>query len=112
MAGLDRRLIGEQQLHHHVAGAHRALHRGAHFHPLGRLANAGGREHPLAFDLHHAGAAVAVGPVAGLGRVAEMGNVDPTPLCDLPDGLVRRRDDGVTVEGEVDHVAHASSSGK
>ena len=112
MAGLGRGLIGEQQLHHHLAGAHGALRIDANHHAVGRLADAGGREHPLALDVHHADAAVAVRPVARLGRVAEVGNVDPVPLGDLPDGLVRLRGDGAAVEGEADDVAHASSSGK
>ena len=89
MARLWRRLIGKQQLHHHVAGAHRALRIDADHHPIRWLADAGRREHPLAFDLHHADPAVAVWPIAGLRRVAEVRNVDPVPLGDLPDGLVR-----------------------
>ena len=112
VAGFGRRLIGEQQLHHHVAGAHRALRIDANHHPVRRLADAGGRKNALAFDLHHADPAVAVRPVAGLRRVAEVGNVDPVPLGDLPDCLVRLCGDRPAVEGEADHVAHASSSGK
>ena len=37
------------------------------------------REHPFAFDLDHADAAIAVGPVAGLGRIAQMRQLDAEP---------------------------------
>ena len=45
-------------------------------HARRRLADARGGQHALALDLDHAGPAVAVGPVAGRGRVAEMRDLD------------------------------------
>ena len=73
---LARRLIGEQQLHHHAAGLDRALGRRLHHHVGRGLADAGGGEHALALDLDHAGAAIAVGAIARLRQPAEMRDVD------------------------------------
>src|SRR5581483_12003874 len=56
--------------------------------------------HALALDLHHAGAAIAVGAVAGLGRIAQVRNVDAFALGDLPDGLARLRRHLAAVERE------------
>src|SRR6185503_18531303 len=49
----------------------------------------GSCEVALALDLDHAGAAIAVGPVVRLRRIAEMRNFPIVALCDLPDGLAR-----------------------
>ena len=46
-----------------------------------RRADAARGEHALAFDLHHAGAAIAVRPVARLGRVAQMRDVGAVALA-------------------------------
>ena len=62
----------------------------ATFMPAAGLADAGGGQHPLALDLDHAGAAVAVGAVARLGQPAQMRDVDALALRHLPDGLARR----------------------
>src|SRR5262245_47311826 len=50
-------------------------------------ADAACRQHALAFDLHHADAAVAVGAVAGLGRVAQMRQLDAEAARGAEDGL-------------------------
>ena len=70
--------------------------------PFGGLADAACRQHALAFDLDHAGAAIAVGAVAGLRRVAQMRDVDAFALGDLPDGLAVMRMHLAPVEREGD----------
>src|SRR5262249_21391013 len=56
-------------------------------HAGGGSADAACRQHALAFDLHHADAAVAVGAVAGLGRVAQMRQLDAEAARGAGDGL-------------------------
>ena len=84
-----RRLVGDQQLQHHLARPWRARWRWSPPCPRS-AADAGGGQHPLALDLDHAGAAVAVGAVARLRRVAEMRDLDALALGHLPDGLAGR----------------------
>jgi len=85
-----------------------ALARRADLHPRRRAADAGGGEDPLALDLDHAGATIAVGPIAGFGAVAEMRDLDALAMGDLPDRLTRLRRDLDAVEGEGDGVANGS----
>ena len=106
MRHLAFRLVGEQQLHDHFARGAGALGRGHDLHPGRRLTDAGGGEHALALDLDHAGAAVAIGPVAGLGQPAQMRNVDAFARRHLPDGLARLRPDLAAIQGELDRVGH------
>ncbi len=61
------------------------------FMPARGLADAARRQHALALDLDHAGAAIAVGAVAGLGRIAQMRDVGAEALGHLPDGLALER---------------------
>ena len=61
------------------------------FMPARRLADAGGRKHPLALHLDHAGPAVAVGAVAGRVLPAQVRDGGAEPLGHLPDGLARTR---------------------
>ena len=61
-------------------------------HPFLGIAAAGWRQHALALDLHHAGAAVAVRPHAF--HVAQARNLDAVPLRGLKDRLVRTAGDG------------------
>src|SRR6185503_20102368 len=70
--------------------------------------NAGRREHTLAFDLDHAGPAISVGPVAGLGRMAQMRDLDPVPACCLPDRLAGARFDLLALEDESDCLAYGA----
>ncbi len=119
MRGLALRLVADQQLEHHLAREFGALGRGLDLHAGGRLADAGRREHALALDLDHAGAAIAVGAIARRRAVAEMRNLGAAPLRRLPDGLARQRLDLDAVEEEFDcvahhagAVAHGTSSGK
>ncbi len=116
MRGGARRLVGDQELHHHLLGRDRAVAGRFHLHADGRCALAGGRKHPLAFDLHHAGAAVAVGAIIRLRRIAEMGDLGAEPLGNLPDGFAHVGFDLLTVELERDgrgfgwRFAHSATS--
>src|SRR5207302_7445509 len=75
----------------------------------GRPPDAGGGEHPLAVDLDHAGAAIAVGPVARFRQPAQMRDLDALALRRLPDRLARRGLDLDAVEGKADRLAHFGS---
>src|SRR5262249_50710344 len=75
-------------------------------HAICGLADAACRQNPLAFDLHHAGAAIAVRTVAGLGRVAQMRDVGAVPVRHLPDGLIGAGLDLAAIEGEFHALAH------
>ncbi len=61
---------------------------------------AGRREYALALDLHHAGAAIPVWPVARLGSMAEMRDVGAQPLRHSPDRLAGQGFDAPAVEFE------------
>ena len=100
------RLIGDQEFHHHGARLFGPLAAGVHHHAFARLPHAGGGQRPLSLDLHHAGAAVAVGPIAGFIPVAKMRNPVATGLRDFPDGLARLGGYGFAVEHEGDLVGH------
>ena len=63
-------------------------------------------------DLHHARPAVAVGPIAGLVGVAEMGDPRSAAFRHLPYRLVRPGLDLDLVEQEAKRLAHSSSSRK
>ena len=106
------RLVGEQQLEHHDPGLDGSLRVGGHLHARGRRAQARRHQGALALDLDHAGAAVAVGPVAGRVAVAEVRDGRAEALRHLPDGLAGRRGDLLAVELEDDGLAHVTSSAK
>ena len=95
-------LIGDQQIEDHLARGLGAVVGGIDLHAGGGLADAARGQDALAFDLDHAGAAIAVGAVARLRRIAQMRDLDAFPLGDLPDGLARARDDLAAVEHEGD----------
>ena len=99
-------LIGDQELEDHPARRRSALGGNVDDHPGAWLADAGGGEHPLAFDLNHAGAAVAVGSIARRGRIAEMRDLDTEPVGDLPDRLLRPRLHNPPVQRELAMSAH------
>src|SRR5690606_28180581 len=67
-----RRLVGYEQLQHHVARSFRTVGLGVDLHAGRGRTDATRGEHALAFDFNHAYAAIAVGPVARLRRVAEV----------------------------------------
>src|SRR5262249_385752 len=81
-------------------------------HAVGGLADAGGREHALALDLDHAGAAIAVGPIAGRRAVAEVRDLHALALRHLPDRLARPGLDLVAVENEFDPIPHPTHFAK
>ncbi len=113
--GRARRLVGDQQLHHHLLRGDRARALGLHLHADARRALAGRGQHALALDLDHAGAAIAVGPVVRLRRIAEMRDVPALAFCHLPDGFARVGLDLLAVEFELDlrhSAASLNSSGK
>src|SRR3954468_4807952 len=58
-------LVGDEELEDELTRGRGALARCLDLHARRRPANAGGGEHALALDLDHAGAAIAVGPIAG-----------------------------------------------
>jgi len=99
-------LIGQQEFHHHRARLFRPRAVGPDHHAVDRVAAAGGGQHPLALDLDHAGAAVAVGAVAGLLLVAQMRYGQALAPGDLPDRLAGGGTDGAAVKGEGDRVGH------
>jgi hypothetical protein len=100
------RLIADQELKDQLARGLGPLARGLDLHPRRRLADAGGGKHPLAFDLNHAGAAIAVGAVAGLGQPAQMRDLDALAVRHLPDRLARLGLDLGAIEKEADRLAH------
>src|SRR5229473_3991361 len=113
--GCARRLVGDQELHYHLLRGDRARARALHLHADAWRALAGGRQHALALDLHHAGAAIAVGPIVRRRRIAQMRNLGALPLRHLPDGFARFGFDLFAVELELDlghSAASLNSSGK
>src|SRR6516162_10859675 len=115
MRGLARRLVGDQKLHHHFLGGDRAVACRLHLHADRWRALAGRRQHPFAFDLDHAGAAIAVRPVVRRGRVAQMRDLGALTLGDLPDGLAGPGLHHLAIEFELDlghSAASLNSSGK
>src|SRR4051812_24960036 len=113
--GFARRLIGNQQFHHHLLRCDRARAGRLHLHADARGPLAGSSEHALALDLDHAGAAIAVGPVVRLRRIAQMRDFAALPLGDLPDGFAVDGFDLLAVELELNlchSAASLNSSGK
>src|SRR5205814_2404839 len=103
----------------HLARERRALARGPYFHAGRGMTDAGGRQHALALDLHHAGATVAIRAITGGVAVAEMRDLSSLALSHLPDRLARPRLHLLAVEKKahrvfhrVRTVAHARSSAK
>ena len=80
VARLALGLVGHQQLEHHLARLLGALARRLHLHAGGGLALAGGGQHALALHLDHAGAAVAVGAIAGCRMPAQVRDLGAVPL--------------------------------
>ena len=98
-------LVGDQELEHHFPRRLGTVRRALHLHARRRRTDAARGEHALALDLHHAGAAIAVRPVAGLGRVAQVRDVGALALGDLPDRLALPSLNLDAVEGESNGLA-------
>src|SRR6185437_1306302 len=111
VGGLALRLIGYQQLEHHLPRGLGALRGRLDLHAVGWLADTACGEHALALNLDHAGAAIAVGAVARLRRIAQMRDVDALALGNLPDGLAFARGDLLAVEEEADRLAVMARAG-
>src|SRR5690349_1571913 len=109
MCRLALGLVADQEFEHQLPRRLGALARGLHFHARCRPPDAGGRQHPLALDLDHAGAAIAVGAVARLWQPAEMRDLDAVALRHLPDRFARFGLDLGAVQCKADRLAHALS---
>src|SRR4029078_4489303 len=83
-----------------------------HFHPDAWCALAGGRQNSLAFDLDHAGAAIAARAVIRFRRIAEMRDFAALAFSDLPDGFSVDGLDLFTIEFELDFCHSAASFGR
>ena len=101
-------LVGDQQLHDHLAGLVGALGGSADHHAFAGFTDAGRGQRALAVDLDHAGAAVAVGAVARLVGVAQVRDGRAFALGHLPDGFAGQGGDVLAVEGEGDGVDRVS----
>src|SRR3954452_19648647 len=115
MRSLARRLVGDQEFHHHLLRRDGARALGLHLHADARRPLAGRGQNALALDLDHAGAAIAVGPVVRRRRVAQMRNFAALAFCHLPDGLAVDGLDLLAIEFELDlchSAASLNSSGK
>ena len=106
MSSCPARLIGREHLNNYGPGLASAIGFGVYDHPFGWLAQTGCSEYPFAFNLNHAGSAIAVGTVARLRRVTKMGYFRSLACRDFPDGFVRRGGDIATVEYETNKLAH------
>ena len=96
------RLVGDQELEDHAPCRGCALRGAVDHHAFARRADAGGGKHALALDLDHAGAAIAVGAVARLRRIAEMRDLDAESVRDLPYRFLRLSGHRLAVERKGD----------
>src|SRR5213075_1945196 len=87
-----------------------ALARRLHLHTWSRAPDAGGGQYPLAVDLDHAGAAIAIGPVARLWQPAQMRDLDPVALRHLANLLARPRLDLGAVQRKPNSITHRRPS--
>ena len=113
------RHVRQQQLDRHLLAGEGPGAVGGDLHALLGIAAARRRQHALALDLHHAGAAVAVRPHAL--HVAEARDLDAVLLGGLEDRLVRAADHRAAVQRERDGIRrnarvllmhHSTSRGK
>jgi len=94
--------VRQQQLEHHLLAGHRARAVGGHLHAVFGIAAAGRREHPLALDLDHACAAVAIRPHALL--VAKVRDLDAVARRRVDEALVGAAHHGPAVQHELDRL--------
>src|SRR6516164_5768005 len=97
---LARRLVGEQKFGHHLSRGLGAIGLGSHLHAGRRRADAARGQDPLAFDLDHADAAIAVGPIAGLRQIAQMRELDAETARGAENGLAGADVDLAVVDRE------------
>ena len=112
------RHVGSKQFEDQFAVFLHPLAGGVDLHPVCGLAHAGSCQHALTFHLDHAGAAVAVGAIAGRILPAQMRDGVALALSHLPDGFAGCGGDFPSVQREDDSLrfghcrTHAISSGK
>ena len=97
------RLVGSQQFDHELAGFLGPFAVGRDDHAVRHRSDAGGDQRPLSFDFDHAGTAIAIGPVAGVGLVAEMRDHEAAAMGGFPDGPAFGDGDAVAVQRECHH---------
>ena len=97
---IHRRLIGEQELGDHLARGFGAVGLGLDLHARRGAANAACGQHALAFDLDHADAAIAIRPVAGLRRIAQVRQLDIETARGVENRLAFADIDLAVVDGE------------
>src|ERR1700733_4614512 len=90
--------IGKKRLDGHLLAQESAFAVGGDLHPFFGKTAARGRQHTLALDLHHTGAAVAVRPHAV--HVTKAWNLDAVLLRGLQDGLIRIANYGSSIHQE------------
>src|SRR4029079_9577962 len=90
VSDLARRLIRKQELDHHAPCGLRPIAIGMNLHARCRRSDAACGEHALAFDLNHAGTAIAVGPVPRLRRITKPRQLDAAAPGGVINGLVSR----------------------
>jgi len=98
-----RRRVGRQQLQHQLLRMYRTLGGSIDLHVVRRMPAARWRQRALALDLDYAGAAVAIGAIAGL--VAEVRDLLAVLLGNFDQGLVFEGGNLFAVEGEFDQLA-------
>ena len=110
MGHILRGLVCQQQFHHHLAGILGARIVGGHHHAIGRLTDAGRRQHALTLNLNHTGAAVAVGAIAGGGFVAQMRDFKTPTIGHFPNGHASLCLNGLPIKRECDPLGHGYPS--
>ena len=110
--GIARGHVGLQQFEDHRPRLFNALAGGLHHHAGHRLTDTGSGEGAFALDFAQARPAVAIRPVAGCIKVAEVRNARALALGDLPEAFAGRRLDFAAIEHETDRLAHGADSGK
>ena len=110
MRGIARRLVRDQQFNDHFPRFFGARGCGLDLHSFGRRSDAGGSKDTLALNFDHAGAAVAVGPVAGLARVTKVRDIGALPYGHVPDRLAGRGGRYNSVKGKGHGLRHRGPS--
>ena len=104
------RLVGDQQLHHHLARGFRAVRLGGDNHAFLRFADTGRGQRAFAFDLDHAGTAVAIGAITGLGAVAQVRDFQAATVRNFPNGVALLGFNFFSIKDETDGVGHGNAS--
>ncbi len=92
--------IGEQHFQNHFLALDCTLTLRLNFHAFGRAATAAGGQCALAFNLNHAGPAIAIGAHSIF--VAKVGDINSVALSSFEDRLALKGVNGLLVEFEFD----------